>query len=332
MARPKIAILYVGGSIGMVRNQRTGRIEPLESLEEIHRFLPELQRDASLQFFSIANLGSSDVTPDHWVQIAKTIEKHMDAFQGFVVVHGSNTMAFTAAALAFALQGISKPVILTGSIHPINELGSDGRTNLAYAIRAAQLDIAEVCIVMGPEILRGCRAIKTEQSVMQTFSSPGFPVLGEFSNEVTLHPWRMVRRKRALDPHVKFNTSVVSITLHPGMPVSVVEDVLKRKPSGVVLRAYGLGMLPEALVPILERFSDEKIPLVISSQLRRGTVDLRRYSSQSALADIGIISAKDMTFECAIVKLMWVLANVRSPKQVKEWMETSLVGELGSAE
>src|SRR3989338_3061204 len=209
MPRPRIAVLYVGGSIGMIRNRKTGRIEPIESLVEIHRFVPELQRDVSLQFHSIANLGSSEVTPEHWKDMVRVIEKHYDQCEGFVIIHGTNTMSYTASALSFALQNLSKPIILTGSLIPINDTASDGRMNLIFAIRAAQLDIAEVCIVLGSRVLRGNRAKKVEQSFLNTFDSPLFPALAEFNFDVKLHPWRMVRRKRSLSCRPIFDQEVV---------------------------------------------------------------------------------------------------------------------------
>lgn len=328
MARSKIAILYVGGSIGMVRNQKTGRIEPLESLIELHRYLPEIQREVSLQFFSLANVGSSEVTPAHWTEIAQTIEDQYDAFDGFVVVHGTNTMSYTASALSFALQSLSKPVILTGSLMPINELASDGRLNLIFAIRAAELDLAEVAIVLGPRILRGCRSVKADQSIMQTFDSPKMMPLGEFGTGVTLHSWRTVRRKRTLTCKPGFDPNVVSITLHPGMPAALFDSLLASKPHGIVLRAYGVGMLPEYLFPWLREVKNQDIPVVITSQLLRGMIDLQHYRKQLTLEQLGAISGKDMTYECAVVKLMWALANAKSPARVRELMERDLVGEM----
>ncbi len=129
----------------MIRNQKSGRMEPLESLAEIHRFLPEAQREVSLRFHTIANVGSSEVTPVHWTQIARAIEDMYDDVEGFVVIHGTNTMSYTASALSFALQNLSKPVVMTGALLPINDLAGDGRSNLIFAIRAAQQDLAEVC-------------------------------------------------------------------------------------------------------------------------------------------------------------------------------------------
>ena len=297
MARPKIAVLYVGGSIGMVRNQKSGRIEPLESLIEIHRFLPEIQKEVSLQFFTLANVGSSEIQPSHWVEIALTIEKHYDDFEGFVVIHGTNTMSYTAAALSFALQNLSKPVILTGALIPINDLASDGRANLVLAIRAAQLDIAEVCIVMGSRILRGTRAQKVEQSILKTFDSPKFPPLAEFNTSVRLNPWRMVRRKRKLSCKPEFETDVLSLMLHPGMPETFFEAVLQAHPKGVVLGAYGSGLLPEQLHDWLRTLKERGIPVLITSQLLRGTIDLHRYRKQLTLEQLGVISGKNMTQE-----------------------------------
>jgi L-asparaginase len=328
MARAKIALLYVGGSIGMKMNRKTGRIEPIESLSEIHRFLPELQREVALNFVTLGNVGSSDVTPDHWVEIARTIERLYDDHEGFVVVHGTNTMSYTACALSFALQGLSKPVILTGALLPINDMGSDGRTNLVYAIRAAQLDLAEVAVVLGPRVLRGCRAKKVDQSIDHTFDSPKFPPVAEFNVEVKLHPWRIVRRKRTLDCRTEFDPHVVLVTLHPGLQDAYFEAVLASKPHGIVLRTYGPGMLSDRVIPWLKQASAQGIPIVITSQLIRGSVDLQRYRKQLTLERIGVISGKNMTFECAIVKLMWALGQTDKPARLQEIMEKSLVGEL----
>lgn len=328
MPRPKIAVLYVGGSIGMIRNQKTGFIEPLESLSEIYRFLPEVQKEVSLEFFSVYNLGSSEVTPEHWIAIAETVKKHYDAFEGFVVVHGTNTMAYTASALSFALQQLSKPVILTGAIVPINDIASDGRLNLVYAIRAAQLDIAEVCVVLGPKVLRGTRAKKVDQSILQTFDSPRFPPLVDFSNEVHLHPWRTVRRKRTLVCKPEFEPNVVIVTLHPGLSDLYLDAVLAARPKGIVLRAYGPGMLPERIFPWLQRATERGIALVIVSQTLRGNIDLHRYRKQLTLERLGIISGKNMSYECATAKLMWALTQAKTPLRLRDLMERSLVGEL----
>lgn len=328
MARAKIALLYVGGSIGMKVNQKTGRIEQIESLSEIHRFLPELQREVSLQFYSITNVGSSDITPDHWLEIARKIEGIYDDYDGFVVVHGTNTMCYTAAALSFALQGLSKPVVLTGSLLPINDLTGDGRMNLIFAIKAAQLDIAEVCIVMGPHVLRGTRAKNVEQSYLQTFQSPKVLPLADFTTTTDLRGHRIVRRKRSLSCKSSFDADVMPVTLFPGLKEQYLDAIVSAKPHGIVLRAYGPGMLPQDLFPWLQRVAKAEIPVVITSQLLRGRIDLHRYRKQLALEEMGVISGKDMTFECAMVKLMWALTQSKTPRRLRELIEKDLVGEL----
>lgn len=309
-------------------NQKTGRIEPIESLNEIHRFLPELQREVAMKFFSLGNIGSSDITPVHWTEIARMIERLYDEYEGFVVVHGTNTMSYTAAALAFALQGLSKPVILTGSLLPINDVASDGRMNLIFAIRAAQLDIAEVCVVLGPRVLRGVRAKKVDQSILTTFDTPKFPPLADFSDEVELLPWRTVRRKRRLECHPTFDPNVILFTLHPGIGETYLDAILNAKPHGIVLRTYGPGMISETLFPWLRRAHQMDIPVLITSQVLRGKVDLHRFRKQLTLDQLGIISGKNMTFETATVKLMWALTQTKNPRRLRDLLEKSLVGEL----
>ena len=328
MARPKIALLYVGGSIGMKMNRKTGRIEPIESLNEIHRFLPELQREVALKFYSLNNVGSSEVTQKDWVEIAQTIERYYDDFDGFVVVHGTNTMSYTAAALSFALQGLSKPVILTGALLPINDIAGDGRMNLVYAIRAAQLDIAEVCVVLGPRVLRGSRAKKVDQSLLQTFDTTRIPALAEFNEGVHLGEHRSVRRKRQLLCRPTFDSHVVAVTLHPGLEPAILDAILSTRPHGIVMRAYGPGMLPEWLFPWLRRVTAQGVPILMTSQTIRGKVDLHRFRKQTTLEQFGVISGKDMTFECALVKLMWALTQTTNGHRLRELMERSLVGEL----
>ncbi len=309
-------------------NQKTGRIEPLESLSEVHRFLPELQKEVSLKFFSIANVGSSEITPDHWIEIAQTIQSLYDQFDGFVVVHGTNTMTYTANALSFALQGLSKPVVLTGALMPINDIAGDGRMNLVFAIRTAQLDLAEVCVALGPHVLRGARTKKVEASFMETFESPNCQPLVDFSREITLAPHRIVRRKRTLECKPMFDENVVLLTVHPGMPQGFLDAVLESRPHGIVLRTYGPGMLSRELFPWLQKVTEQEIPIVITSQALRGKVDLHKYRKQLTLEQLGIISGKDMSFECAMVKLMWALTQAKTPRRIRDLMERNLVGEL----
>ncbi|MDP7069512.1 MAG: asparaginase [Candidatus Peribacteraceae bacterium] len=309
-------------------NQKSGRIEPLESLHEVHRFLPEFQKEVSLKFFSIANVGSSEITPVHWTEIADAIEDIYDQFDGFVVIHGTNTMSYTASALSFALQGLSKPIVFTGALMPINDLAGDGRMNLVFAIRTAQLDIAEVCVVLGPHVLRATRTKKVEASFLQTFESPNCAPLADFCREIEIGDHRIVRRKRTLVCKSEFDPNVVLLNVHPGMPEQFLQKVLEAQPHGIVLRTYGPGMLSKILFPWLQKVTEAEIPICITSQALRGKVDLHKYRKQLTLEQMGIISGKNMTFECAMVKMMWALKQAKTPRRIRDLMERSLVGEL----
>ncbi len=311
-------------------NHKTGRIEPIESLTEIHRFLPELQREVALTFFSVSNIGSSEVTPKHWIELSGKIYEHYGDFDGFVIVHGTNTMSYTAAALSFALQGLSKPIVLTGALHPINDLAGDGRMNLIYAIRAAQQDIAEVCVVLGPRVLRGCRAKKADQSLFKTFDTMTMAPLAEFNLGVHLSPERFVRRKRTLKCRPDFDPDIAIITLHPGISDGYLESILKSKPHGIILRTYGPGMLPEHLFDWLRKVTKAQIPVLTTSQAIHGQVDLHRYRKQLTLERLGVMCGSNMTFECASVKLMWALTQTKNMARLREILETSLVGEMDS--
>lgn len=312
----------------MIMNRKTGRIDPVETIGDIQRFIPDVQREVSLSLIPVDNVGSSEVLPDHWTQIAGLIKKHYARFDGFVVIHGSNTVCFTAAALSFALQNLSKPVILTGSILPMNDPASDGRSNLVFAIRAACLDIAEVCVVFGKQVLRGTRCKKVHESIQDTFQSPRFPPLAEFKREFVLHPWRMVRRRRNLLCQPNFNANVSLLTLHPGIPRSFLNSVLDSGLHGIVLRGYGPGMVPNFLVSWLQELTSREIPIVMTSQVMDSCIDLHCYRKQLVLEKMGIISGKDMTYECALAKLMWVLGQTHQIKKVHKLMEKNLVGEI----
>ena len=211
---------------------------------------------------------------------------------------------------------------------PINDVAGDGRMNLVLAIRAAQLDIAEVCVVLGPHVFRGSRIKKVEASFLNSFESPYMPALADFTSEVHLHPWRTVRRKRTLVCKPTFDSNVVMVTVHPGMPESYLDAVLTAKPHGILLRTYGPGMLSQDLFPWLRRVTEARIPVVIISQALRGRIDMRRYRKQLVLEQLGIISGKNMTFEAAVVKLMWALAQTKSSVRLRDLLERSLVGEL----
>ena len=176
MSRPRIKILFAGGTIGMIRNRYSKALEPAQDLGSILQLIPEIQSEIKIDFERVMNLDSTNMKPSDWEILAKTIQKHYDQYDGFVIAQGTDTMAYTASALSFALQSLSKPVICTGALMPLNELGSDGRNNLIYASRVASYDLAEVAIVFGDKIIRGNRATKYKEGLFDVFKSAKFPL------------------------------------------------------------------------------------------------------------------------------------------------------------
>ena len=200
--------------------------------------------------------------------------------------------------------------------------------NLVFAIRTAQLDMAEACIALGPNVLRGTRAKKVEASFLQTFESPNCMPLADFSREVSLADHRIVRRKRTLNCTPSFNPNVVLLSVYPGMPEAFMDSVLAALPDGIILRTYGPGMLSKELFPWLQKVTEAEIPICITSQALRGMVDLHKYRKQLVLEKLGIISGKNMTFECAVVKMMWALTQSKDPRKIRNLMEKNIVGEM----
>src|SRR3989339_1154668 len=214
--KPKLLILFAGGTIGMVHNPTTNALEPAQSALELLQNIPELNDIADIDFELIVNLDSSNMTPEHWVMIAKKIHEQYNMYDGFVVAQGTDTMAYTASALSFALGNLGKPVIFTGSLIPLREAGSDARNNLVYACMTATLDIAEVCIVLSHTILRGNRAKKHHESFVAAFHSPNFPILGELGRPIVLNNWRVHRHEGNLTLNASFESNIAVVKLFPG--------------------------------------------------------------------------------------------------------------------
>lgn len=328
MARSNVAILYVGGSIGMTVNTHTGRIEPIESVEDIYKHIPNVQQDVRLTYFTVATLGSSDITVEHWHAIAQKITEEYQNFDGFVVIHGTNTMAYTASAIAFALQGLSKPIIFTGAILPLNSSVGDGRFNLTHAIMAATLNIAEVCIVMEARIFRAVRTRKVSQTMFNTFASHHLEPIGEINSLDSLADWRQVRRKRTLESAPEFTTNVASVNVFPSINEQILYTISEAQPKGIIVHAYGPGMVPASLFNWLESLKAKSIPVLFVTQTVQGEINFESFSRQLELQSLHVLSAKNMTPECATVKFMWALSHFERNDHLKSFMERSIVGEL----
>jgi L-asparaginase len=331
MSRPKICLLFAGGTIGMVRNNKTGALHPAENSIDIIRDFPEIQKLVSLDFKVVVNIDSSNMNPGHWTEIAKTIYRYYDKYDGFVVAQGTDTMAYTASALSFALQNLSKPIVFTGSLIPLNEIGSDGRNNLIYACLTATLDIAEVCMVFANKILRGNRAKKYHESFVAVFHSPNYPVLGELGRPITLHEWRKKRRKRLLKFRPDFEPKISLLKLFPGFDPFIIDKGLERGTKGIIIEGFGPGNIPfleNSIVEKIEQAVKRGVPVVIANQMEKGITNLKAYEAGLCAEKAGAISARDMTTEATVTKLMWALKRTKNVSEIKKIMEKDLAGEM----
>ncbi|MBC7743563.1 MAG: type I asparaginase [Flavobacterium sp.] len=333
-----ILIIYTGGTIGMITNPGTGALMPF-NFEQITENVPELRRlDYKLTVHSFDPLiDSSNMDPEVWIGIARLIEKEYGHFDGFVILHGSDTMAFTASALSFMLEGLQKPVVLTGSQLPINQIRTDAKENLitALEIAAAKQEgkaiVPEVCIYFDYQLFRGNRTIKYNSTNFDAFRSPNYPKLAEagvylkYNDKVILQ-----HGLTKLTVHTNLSRSVGVLKLYPGINNNIVEAVLSTDCSAVIMETFGAGNTSTQawFIRLLKNAIDSGKIILDISQCKVGSVELGRYETSKQLKEIGVTSGFDLTFEAAVTKLMFLLGSGKSEKEVMELLETDLRGEI----
>jgi L-asparaginase len=332
-----VFIAYTGGTIGM-QPTPDGYTPAPGHLAQVMASLPELQTSA-LPEYDIHEydplIDSANMTPALWFKIAQDIADHYAEYDGFVVIHGTDTMAYTASALPFMLQGLNKPVILTGSQIPLSEVRNDARSNLITAMMlAADYEIPEVCLCFGDTLLRGCRSTKVNAVGFQAFASPNFPPLARIGIDVNID-WDQVLPPTTEDVPIQvnaFETPLVGVLrLFPGISAELIHSMLRPPLQGLVLEAYGVGNGPSNNLELMEalRSATERGVLVVDcSQCLQGYVDLNGYAAGSALAKIGIISGYDMTTEAALAKMFYLFGQNLPLDEVNRLMQTNLRGEL----
>lgn len=333
MKKPKICLLFAGGTIGMVTDKKDGSLKPASTALELVSDLPELKNLVTLHFENLFNMDSSNMQPHNWSLIAEKIKSLYDKFDGFVVAQGTDTMTFTASALSYALQNLGKPVVLTGSLIPMRELGSDARNNLVYACLTATLNIAEVCIILSNKILRGNRAKKYHESLSAAFNSPLFPPLGELGRPIRLFDWREKRHKKKLICKAAFNSNISVFKLFPGFNPSHIDMAIEGGTEGIVIEGFGGGNVPfleNSVLPFIEKACSKKIPVIIATQMEKGVANPKSYEAGLKALKMGAISAGDMTFPACVAKLMWVLANCKTYKERLKKFQKNLAGETGN--
>ena len=336
MKKKRIFIAYTGGTIGM--NRTRGGYHPVGGyLQEQMREMPEL-RHPSMPSFTVHQydplLDSANMTPREWVKIARDIAANYARYDGFVVLHGTDTMAYTASALPFMLRALAKPVIITGSQIPLCEVRNDARENLITSlVIASQHALPEVCLYFGGKLLRGCRAVKVSANGFAAFDSPNMPPLGVVGSDIEIQ-WPAVRpAPRGRLRVEEFDTTVVvsALRLFPGISPDLVRNVLRPPLKGLVLEAYGVGNGPDhdsEFLRALEEATRRGVVIVDCTQCLEGTVDLSEYAAGSALARAGVISGADMTTEAALAKLYYLFSKGYAPARVQREMQKDLCGEL----
>jgi L-asparaginase len=335
--RKRVYIAYTGGTIGMARRDDGSYAPAPGYLAELMAALPELRdpRAPAYVVHEYATLrDSATMTPADWTAIAEDIAANYGAYDGFVVLHGTDTMAYTASALAFMLRGLRKPVVLTGAQIPLCEVRSDGRENLITALLvAAHEAIPEVCLSFGSRLLRGCRAVKVNASGLDAFESPNFPPLAQIGIDIEVDRHLVLPTPTAdapLSVQPIGAVRIAALRLFPGISPDMVAAVLAPL-QGLVLETYGSGNGPAndaAFLAVLAEASARGVVVVSRSQCLRGRVDLGAYATGAGLARAGVISGHDLTAEAALAKLAYLFSAGHGPEAVRELMGRSLRGEL----
>lgn len=326
----RLLLVHTGGTLGMTGG-RPAPLKPEAFASTVHAFVPELRAIADLDFEVLFNLDSSDLQPEQMVDLARFVHDRWAAYDGFVVIHGTDTMAFTASALAFLFRGIDKPVVLTGSQRPIGEIRSDAKPNLiaACVLAAGEDPIPEVGVFFGTELLRGCRVRKLHTAHYDAFGSPNCPPLARLGVEIERGAHVRPRGGGVTHP-TPLSNEVFAFRLLPGLDPAVPERLLGEGVKGVVLEAFGLGNVPvktRSFVRFLDAARERRVPVVLLTQCLHGATDPMLYEGGRQSLDAGAIAGGDLTPEAALMKLSVLLGRGADADAVRSGFAEDWAGE-----
>ncbi len=336
----KILLIYTGGTIGMVKEYETGALRPFD-FDKLVENIPELgQLDCDIESVSLPRpLDSSNMNPGHWASIASVIEEHYHESDGFVVLHGSDTMSYTASALSFMLENLAKPVIFTGSQLPIGDLRTDAKENLITAIQIAGMHsnelptIREVCLYFEYKLYRANRTTKVNAEHFLAFSSPNYPPLAESGVHIKINRellWQPGKKKK-LKVHKELDNRVAIFKLFPGFNRDLLKAIVSVPDlKALILETYGAGNAPTDtwFLEELKFALDGGLQIINVTQCSGGSVVMGQYQTSEKMRELGIINGGDISTEAAITKLMYMLGRGVSPTSFKTVFETSIRGEM----